>query len=143
MRTGNPLLLTDGGHSWSIPLPNVEQFCTASTFSFRGDRRMSVFGKNAVSDRDLLKTISQRIARTGTASSSKVNVMVQGGTVTLSGSLQYAIQRNPIFRAVENIPGVRRVVDQLIVVDRKKARPDADSTRFYEASKQVPVSEPA
>lgn len=103
---------------------------------------MSVFGRNAVSDRDLLKTISQRIARTGTASSSKVNVMVQGGTVTLSGSLQYAIQRNPIFRAVENIPGVRRVVDQLIVVDRKKARPDADSTRFYEASQQVAVAEP-
>jgi hypothetical protein len=104
---------------------------------------MSVFGRNAVSDRDLLKTISQRIARTGTGSSSKVNVMVQGGTVTLSGSLQYAIQRNPIFRAVENIPGVRRVVDQLIVVDRKKARPDADSTRFYEASQQVADAEPA
>jgi hypothetical protein len=97
---------------------------------------MSVFGRNAVSDKDLLKTVNQRLARTGTSSSSKVNVMVQSGTVTLSGSLQYAIQRNPIFRAVENVPGVRRVVDQLIVVDRKKARPDADSNRFYEANQQ-------
>ena len=81
-----------------------------------------MFGRNQVPDKDLLKSINQRLARTGTSSQSKVNVSVQQGNVTLTGTLQHAVQRNPIVKAVTRVPGVRRVVDQLQHVVRK--RPD-------------------
>jgi osmotically-inducible protein OsmY len=72
-----------------------------------------MFGRNQVPDRDLLKTINQKIARTGTASRSRLTVSVQQGSVVLSGNIPYETQRNPIIKAVSRIPGVRNVVDQL------------------------------
>ena len=84
-----------------------------------------MFGKNQVTDRDLLKQINQRLARTGTGSQSKVNVMVQQGNVTLSGTLQHAIQRSPIVKAVSRVTGVRRVVDQMTHTVKKATRSDA------------------
>ena len=85
-----------------------------------------MFGKNQVSDKDLLKQINQRLARTGTASQSKVNVSVQQGNVTLTGTLQHAIQRDPIVKAVSRVTGVRRVVDQMQHTAKKATRPDAN-----------------
>jgi len=79
-----------------------------------------MFGRNQVSDKDLLKAISQRLARTGTSSQSKVNVAVQQGNVTLSGTLQHAIQRSPIVKTVTRVAGVRRVVDQMQHVAKKR-----------------------
>jgi hypothetical protein len=90
-----------------------------------------MFGRNQVSDRDLLKTIQQRLARTGTASSSKVNVVVQQGNVTLTGTLQHAIQRDPIVKAVSRVAGVRRVSDLLQLV-AKKRNADGHSLRAAE-----------
>lgn len=72
-----------------------------------------MFGQNQVPDRSLQKTVNQRLERTGTGAQSKVTATVQQGTVTLSGALQYENQRRPILKAVGNIAGVRRVVDQL------------------------------
>lgn len=83
-----------------------------------------MFGKNQVSDRDLLKAINQRISRTGTSSQSKVNVTVQQGTVTLTGTLQHAIQRSPILKAISRVAGVRRVNDQMQHTAKKAPRPD-------------------
>ena len=85
-----------------------------------------MFGRNEVSDKDLLKAINQRMARTGTASQSKVNISVQQGNVTLTGTLQHAIQRSPIVKAVSRVAGVRRVVDQMQHTAKKAARPDAN-----------------
>ena len=79
-----------------------------------------MFGKNQVSDKDLLKAVNQRLARTGTASQSKVNVSVQQGNVTLTGTLQHAIQRSPIVKAVSRVAGVRRVNDQMQHVAKKR-----------------------
>lgn len=79
-----------------------------------------MFGRNQVSDRDLLKNIQQRLARTGTSSSSKVNVTVLQGNVTLTGTLQHAIQRAPILKAVNHVAGVRRVNDQMQHVAKKR-----------------------
>ena len=79
-----------------------------------------MFGRNQVTDRDLLKNINQRLARTGTSSSSKVNVVVQQGNVTLTGTLQHAIQRDPILKAVARVTGVRRVNDQMQHVAKKR-----------------------
>jgi hypothetical protein len=84
------------------------------------------FGRNQISDKDLLKTLNQRLTRTGTSSQSKINLNVQQGTVTLTGTLQHAIQRTPILKAIANVPGVRRVVDQLQFVAKKAMRHDAD-----------------
>jgi osmotically-inducible protein OsmY len=78
-----------------------------------------MFGRNQVSDKDLLKQVNQRLARTGTGSQSRVMVAVQQGTVTLTGTLQYAIQRSPIVKAVARVAGVGRVVDQMTLVEKK------------------------
>ena len=89
-----------------------------------------MFGRNQVSDKDLLKSVNQRLTRTGTASQSKVNVSVQQGTVTLTGSLQHAIQRSPIVKAVTRVAGVRRVIDQMQLLAKKAMRRDADSNVY-------------
>ena len=75
-----------------------------------------MFGRNEISDKSLLKSINQRLTRTGTASQSRVTVAVQQGVVTLTGGLHYAVQRNPILKAVARVAGVRRVVDQMQLV---------------------------
>lgn len=78
-----------------------------------------MFGRNQISDKDLLKTVNQRLMRSGVGSQSRVTAAVAGGTVTLSGTLQYAIQRSPIVKAVSSVAGVRRVLDQLQLVEKK------------------------
>ncbi len=69
-------------------------------------------------DAALLKTVNQKLSRGGGGSQSRITATVQRGTVTLSGNLQYDAQRAPLTKAVASIAGVRRVVDQLIVVPR-------------------------
>ena len=102
-----------------------------------------MFGRNQVSDRDLLKAINQRLARTGTASSSKVNVAVQQGNVTLTGSLQHAIQRSPIVKAITRVTGVRRVVDQMQHTAKKAPRPgDQQNARMPERPVLVESTDP-
>jgi osmotically-inducible protein OsmY len=78
-----------------------------------------MYGRNQISDKDLLKTVNQRLMRAGGSSQTRVTATVQGGMVTLTGTLQYAIQRSPIVKSVTNIAGVRRVLDQLQLVERK------------------------
>jgi osmotically-inducible protein OsmY len=77
-----------------------------------------MFAKNQISDKDLLKQVNQRLVRSG-ASQSKVAVTVQQGMVTLTGTLQHAIQRDPILKAVARVTGVKRVIDQMQMVVRK------------------------
>lgn len=100
-----------------------------------------MFGKNQISDRDLLKQINQRMARTGTASQSKVNVSVQQGNVTLTGTLQHAIQRDPILKAVSRVTGVRRVIDQMQHL-KKETRRDANQN-VYSPQREAVVESPA
>jgi osmotically-inducible protein OsmY len=75
--------------------------------------------KDQVSDKDLLKNVNQRLQRTG-ASQSKVNISVRQGMVTLTGTLQHAIQRDPILKSIARVTGVRRVIDQMVLVERKR-----------------------
>jgi osmotically-inducible protein OsmY len=72
-----------------------------------------MFGRNEVSDKDLLKNVNRRLDRTGTGSHSRITALVRRGTVTLSGKLQYEIQRTRIVKAVKSVAGVRQVIDQL------------------------------
>jgi hypothetical protein len=89
-----------------------------------------MFGKDQISDKDLLKQINQRMGRTGTGSQSKINVSVRQGNVTLSGTLQHAIQRDPILKAVARVAGVRRVIDQMQHTAKKATPPDANQHVF-------------
>lgn len=72
-----------------------------------------MFGMNQVTDKELQKTVTKRLERTGTGSQSKISAVVRRGAVTLSGKLQYERQRSPILKAVQAIAGVRQVIDQL------------------------------
>jgi osmotically-inducible protein OsmY len=45
----------------------------------------------------------------------RIVVSSQNGDVTLTGSIQFAHQRSAATQAAANVPGVRRVVDQLKV----------------------------
>jgi osmotically-inducible protein OsmY len=81
-----------------------------------------MIGRNQISDKDLQKTVNQRLQRAGIGSQTRVAALVQGGTVTVTGTIQYAIQRSPIIKAVSNIAGIRRVLDQLQLVVKKPQR---------------------
>ena len=72
-----------------------------------------MFGRNEVSDKELLKTVNRRLDRTGSGLRSKITASVQRGTVTLSGKLQYDYQRSSIVKAVQGVAGVHQVIDQL------------------------------
>ena len=85
-------------------------------FYWKGE---AMLGRNQVSDKDLLKAVNQRLMRSGTGSQTRVTANVQKGLVTLTGTLQYAIQRGPIMKAVQSVPGIGRIVDQMILVQKK------------------------
>lgn len=72
-----------------------------------------MYGKNVVSDKELLKNVNRKLERTGTGSQTRLQATVQRGTVTLTGKLQYDNQRTPIIKAATSVPGVKHVVDQL------------------------------
>ena len=42
-----------------------------------------------------------------------VVAVVCRGEVTLSGTIQYAMQRSPLVSAVSGVAGIRRVIDRL------------------------------
>ncbi len=64
-------------------------------------------------DRNLLQKVNQRLMRAGTGGKTRVVAAVRKGDVTLTGSLQYDMQRRNIVRAATSVPGVRRVIDQM------------------------------
>ena len=72
-----------------------------------------MFGKNEISDKVLLKDINKRLSRTGIGSQSSVRATVQRGAVTLSGRLQYEIQRMRLVKAMQGVAGVRQVIDHM------------------------------
>ena len=77
-----------------------------------------MFGGKEVPDKELSKTVNQRLARAGSQSS--VTATVQRGTVTLTGKLRYEMQRAPLLKAARSVAGVRQVVDQLQAPPRTK-----------------------
>jgi osmotically-inducible protein OsmY len=79
-----------------------------------------MFGRNEVSDKELLKTVNRRLDRAGSGSQSKITASVRRGTVTLSGKLRYDNQRSPIVKAVQAVAGVRHVIDQLQTAPKTK-----------------------
>ena len=67
---------------------------------------------------------SERLSSLGVRAPCRVTVMTNKGNVTLSGTIQYEHQRHMAVRAVKNVPGVQRVLDQMRVIPRgSTARP--------------------
>lgn len=78
--------------------------------------------KGPASDNAILKKVNQRLARASLGSHSRVTAAVRNGQVTLSGSIQYEIQRRPALRAASGVDGVSGVLDQLQVQSRDAYR---------------------
>ena len=74
---------------------------------------------NAIPDKTLLRDVSKKLLRSGTQT--KITPSVSGGCLTLSGTLHNEIQRRPILRAVNQVSGIKRVVDQMTVQNKKRS----------------------
>ena len=68
-----------------------------------------------VPDKDILRLVMQRLARTGLASQTPVTATVHHGNVTLLGTINFEHQRKAAVKAVQGIHGVQHVLDQLRV----------------------------
>jgi len=90
--------------------------------------------RNAVPDKTLLQKVSQRLMRLGSSSHHRCTAVVTGGDVTLTGTLQFEMQRKPLVRAATSVAGVRRchrpiavgtseetAVDKLLAAARREA----------------------
>jgi len=73
-----------------------------------------------IQDKTITRQVQGKIAGRGLGSPCKIIVNSLKGIVTLTGTVQYAQQKNTAVQAVNGISGVRRVVDQLIVQVVKK-----------------------
>ena len=75
---------------------------------------------NQVPDKALMQKVDQCVQRTGTGSQSRVKIDVRRGEVTLTGTIQYEMQRQNIMRAANRVSGVRRVVDQMTIAAKRR-----------------------
>lgn len=73
-----------------------------------------------VPDSALLKKINERLCRAGTGGTAKVTASVRSGQATLAGTLQYEMQRSAMIKAANSVAGIRRVVDQMTVAEKKR-----------------------
>ena len=76
--------------------------------------------RNQVPDETLLQKVTQQLSNRGLRSPCKIAVAARNGDVTLTGTLQYAHQRQAALQATRSVSGVRRVVDQLLVKPKPK-----------------------
>lgn len=70
-----------------------------------------------------------RLAQLDDLNDSDINVEVENGVVTLTGSVGSAAEKNHAEAATKTIEGVRQVVDKLTVTSATDARPKSDSER--------------
>jgi osmotically-inducible protein OsmY len=71
-----------------------------------------------IPDKTLLKQINKKLMQGG--ASTKVRASVNGGYVTLTGTLQYENQRRIMVRKATQVSGVRHVADQMAVQPRRR-----------------------
>ncbi|MCO8124172.1 BON domain-containing protein [Stieleria sp. TO1_6] len=76
-----------------------------------------MFG-NQIPDKTLLKNVERKLMQK--CSGAKVVATVRGGDAIITGTLKNEFERKPIVRCVSAVQGIRRVVDQMKVIERKK-----------------------
>lgn len=72
-----------------------------------------------IPDKTLLKSVLQKMTQKGTASN-RITATVRSGDATLAGTIAHEYERRAIVRSVAAVQGIRRVIDQLRVVEKKK-----------------------
>jgi|YNPMSStandDraft_1061717.scaffolds.fasta_scaffold67610_1 osmotically-inducible protein OsmY len=82
-----------------------------------------------VKDEVLVQKVALNLTKRGIRPPCRVNVSVRNGVVTLSGTLQYELQRKTAIKAAQEVPGVQRVIDQLQVPKQTAAWHDFDKFR--------------
>ena len=70
-----------------------------------------------VADADLLAAVRDMLGRQSWAPQTSLDIAVRDGVVELWGSILDERQREAIRVAVENVPGVKRIVDHLVWVE--------------------------
>lgn len=78
-----------------------------------------VLGKQ-MPDKQLLRSVTQKLAQKSGGSGAKLTASVSQGTVTLAGVLTQEFQRRSIMSAMQGIGGVKRVIDTMTVQPPKK-----------------------
>jgi osmotically-inducible protein OsmY len=68
-----------------------------------------------VPDRIITQQLNNKLATRGVRSPCKVTVQSNKGEVTLSGTVQFAHQKQAAVQLANGIAGVRRIIDQLII----------------------------
>lgn len=68
-----------------------------------------------VKDEVLVQRVLQQLNKRGIRTPCHVSVSAHNGAVTLSGDIQYEVQRKTALHAAREVEGVARVVDQLHV----------------------------
>ena len=76
--------------------------------------------RNQVPDKNLQRSVDQKLAQRGAGSQSRVTATVRSGAVTLTGTLHYEHERRAIVRSASSVSGVNRVIDNLTVAIKKK-----------------------
>lgn len=72
--------------------------------------------KAKLPDRQILQKVTTQLPRGGIRPPSDVHVAVQNGIVTLSGKIEFELQRKAAVHAALAVNGVQRVVDQMSVM---------------------------
>jgi osmotically-inducible protein OsmY len=78
--------------------------------------------REQVPDEVLSQMVNQRLSRMETSGRDHVTATIQSGDVTLKGHLSYEHQRRAFVQAARHVDGVRRVIDQLRIVARKRVQ---------------------
>ncbi len=75
-----------------------------------------MYHKPKVPDRQILQKVTTQLPARGIRPPCNVRVNVRNGTVTLSGTIEFEMQRKAAVHAATGVNGVQRVVDQLTVI---------------------------
>ncbi len=69
--------------------------------------------KAKLPDRQILQKVTTQLPRRGIRPPCDVHVSVQNGIVTLTGKIEFELQRKAAIHAAHAVNGVQRVVDQM------------------------------
>ena len=97
------------------------RFCSMHSFALVNGGSAKAASMDKVPDSSILKKVNENLQRTGSGGQAKIQAGVRNGEVTLSGSLQYEMQRSSMMKAANSVAGVRRVIDKMSVSVTKRA----------------------
>ena len=87
---------------------------------------------NQVPDKTLLQTVLRKMAQKGAGA--RVTATVRSGDATVTGTIAYEHERKMIIRSVTGVQGIRRVIDQLQLVVKKKVVQGPPQTSSYSST---------